>query len=60
MGEAGARICEIDASEAVAGNISIYTAWQIEVRRRFSINEVITLPMRAPTSTSSSAPAARR
>jgi rhamnulose-1-phosphate aldolase len=29
MGAAGARICEIDASEAGAGNISIYIGGEI-------------------------------
>ena len=35
MGESGARICDIDASEAGAGNISLYIGWEIEVRRHF-------------------------
>src|SRR6187402_847877 len=48
MGSAGARICEIDASEAGAGNISIYVGWDIEVRRRFPIAEQIDLPAPAP------------
>ena len=48
MGAAGARICEIDASEAGAGNISIYIGWEIEVRRRFPIAEQIDLPAPAP------------
>ncbi|WP_028048700.1 class II aldolase/adducin family protein [Cellulomonas sp. URHD0024] len=48
MGAAGARICEIDASEAGAGNLSIYVGWDIEVRRRFPITERIDLPAPAP------------
>lgn len=48
MGVAGARISEIDASEAGAGNISTYVGWEIEVRRRFPIAEEITLPIPAP------------
>lgn len=48
MGVAGARICEIDASEAGAGNISVYVGWDVEVRRRFPIAEQITLPVPAP------------
>jgi len=48
MGAAGARICEIDASEAGAGNLSIYVGWDIEVRRRFPIAEEIVLPVPAP------------
>lgn len=48
MGVAGQRICEIDASEAGAGNISIYVGWDIEVRRRFPIAEQVALPAPAP------------
>lgn len=48
MGAGGHRICEIDASEAGAGNISVYAGWDIEVRRRFPIAEEITLPVPAP------------
>ena len=49
MGEAGARICEIDASEAGAGNISIYVGRELEVRRRFPLYEDIELPLPAPS-----------
>ncbi len=48
MGEAGARICDIDASEAGAGNISVFMAWDVEVRRHFPHEEEITLPAHAP------------
>ena len=48
MGAGGARICEIDASEAGAGNISVYIGWDIEVRRRFPDAEEIVLPVAAP------------
>lgn len=48
MGESGARICDIDASEAGAGNISVYIGWQIEVRRHFPNAEEIALPDPAP------------
>ena len=48
MGAGGARICEIDASEAGAGNISVYVGWDVEVRRRFPLAEEITLPVPAP------------
>ncbi|WP_456789839.1 class II aldolase/adducin family protein [Cellulomonas sp. P5_C5] len=48
MGSAGARICEIDASEAGAGNLSIYVGWDLEVRRRFPVAEQIALPAPAP------------
>lgn len=48
MGEAGARISEIDSAEAGAGNISVYLGWDTEVRRRFPIAEEIELPLAAP------------
>ena len=48
MGESGARICDIDASEAGAGNISVYIGWEIEVRRHFPNAEEIALPDPAP------------
>lgn len=48
IGEGGARISEIDASEAGAGNISVCLAWDVELRRRFPIQEDIELPLPAP------------
>ncbi len=48
MGVGGARISEIDASEAGAGNITVYVGWDIEVRRRFPGAERIDLPVPAP------------
>lgn len=48
MGAGGARISEIDASEAGAGNISVCIGWDIEVRRRFPLAEEIELPLPAP------------
>jgi rhamnulose-1-phosphate aldolase len=48
MGAAGARISEIDASEAGAGNISAVLGWDLELRRRFPIQEQIELPRPAP------------
>lgn len=48
MGAAGARICEIDASEAGAGNISLYVGWDLDLDDRFPIAEEITLPLAAP------------
>ncbi|WP_062078136.1 class II aldolase/adducin family protein [Demequina globuliformis] len=48
IGEAGARICDIDASEAGAGNISVYLGWEAEVRRHFPHAEEISLPDPAP------------
>lgn len=48
MGEAGARINAIDASEAGAGNISVFLGWDAEVRRRFPLHQEIELPVPAP------------
>lgn len=48
MGTAGDRIATMDASEASAGNISVFMAWNPEVRRRFPIAEDIVLPLAAP------------
>jgi rhamnulose-1-phosphate aldolase len=48
MGEAGARINAIDASEAGAGNISVFLGWDTEVRRRFPLRQEIELPVPAP------------
>lgn len=48
MGAGGRRISEIDASEAGAGNISVYIGWPIELRRRFPEQTEITLPLAAP------------
>jgi rhamnulose-1-phosphate aldolase len=51
MGEAGARICEIDAAEAGAGNISVYVGWDLDpaaLAARFPVAEEITLPLPAP------------
>ena len=48
IGEAGARICAIDASEAGAGNISVFMAWDVDVRRHFPQEEDFTLPEPAP------------
>ena len=48
MGEGGARISDLDASEAGAGNISLCLGWEVEVRRRFPLTEEIQLPLPAP------------
>ncbi|MBT0773542.1 class II aldolase/adducin family protein [Kineosporia sp. J2-2] len=48
MGVAGHRICEIDASEAGAGNISVYLGWDVDLDERFPIAEEIVLPLPAP------------
>lgn len=48
MGTAGDRIAAMDASEASAGNISVFMAWNPEVRRRFPLEEDIALPIAVP------------
>ena len=48
MGTAGDRVAHMDASEASAGNISVFMAWNPEVRRRFPLAEEIVLPLPAP------------
>lgn len=48
MGAGGTRISEIDASEAGAGNISVYIGWDLELRRRFPDETEIELPLPAP------------
>ncbi|MCR2816905.1 class II aldolase/adducin family protein [Microbacterium jiangjiandongii] len=48
MGAAGHRICEIDASEAGAGNISICLDELPRVRQLFPISARIELPLAAP------------
>lgn len=48
MGAAGARISEIDASEAGAGNMSAFVGWDVEVRRAFPVAEEVELPWPCP------------
>lgn len=48
IGEAGRRLCEIEASEGAAGNISVYMGWPLDPRRRFPLVERIELPIAAP------------
>lgn len=48
MGVAGRRICEIDASEAGAGNISVCLDRLPDVREVFPIEERIELPLAVP------------
>lgn len=48
MGAGGRRISEIDASEAGAGNISVFVGWDVELRRRFPEQSEIDLPLPAP------------
>lgn len=44
IGEAGQRLAEIEASEGAAGNISVYLGWQVDPRRRFPLEQTISLP----------------
>jgi rhamnulose-1-phosphate aldolase len=48
MGEAGARLSEINASEGAAGNLSIFISWPVDPRRKFPIVEELKLPVPAP------------
>lgn len=48
IGEAGARVCDIDASEGAAGNISLCLGWEVDPRRKFPIEETIDLPIPVP------------
>ena len=48
IGEAGRRVCEIEASEGAAGNISVYLGWPVDPRRRFPNEETIELPQAVP------------
>jgi rhamnulose-1-phosphate aldolase len=48
LGEAGERISEINASEGAAGNLSIFTGWAIDPRRKFPFMEEIRLPVPVP------------
>ncbi len=48
IGETGTRMCEIEASEGAAGNISICIGWGIDPRRKFPIEEPYRLPQSVP------------
>ncbi len=48
IGEAGARLSAIEASEGAAGNISICLRWPVEVRNLFPIATPFDLPQAAP------------
>jgi rhamnulose-1-phosphate aldolase len=47
-GAAGRRVCDIDASEGAAGNISVYIGWPIEPRRVFPNVRSMNLPQVVP------------
>lgn len=49
IGAGGTRVSDIDASEAGAGNISLYIGWDIELRRRFPLETEIELPVPTPS-----------
>ncbi|MEA5077214.1 MAG: class II aldolase/adducin family protein [Anaerolineaceae bacterium] len=48
MGDAGRRMCEIDASEGAAGNISVCARWDLNLKELFPIEEKVTLPQIVP------------
>lgn len=48
MGEAGRRMAEINACEGAAGNISVFIRASLDVRRRFPLEQVISLPLLVP------------
>jgi rhamnulose-1-phosphate aldolase len=48
IGAAGQRVCDIEASEGAAGNISVYLGWPVDPRRRFPLEETLALPQRVP------------
>lgn len=48
MGDAGKRLCEIEAAEGAAGNISAYLGWPTDPRAIFPNEETIQLPQPAP------------
>jgi rhamnulose-1-phosphate aldolase len=48
FGLAGTRLSDIDASEGAAGNISVYLGWQIDPRRKFPLEQQISLPQAVP------------
>jgi rhamnulose-1-phosphate aldolase len=48
IGEAGATLAAINASEGAAGNISVCIGWPMETRRRFPSAEPYELPVPVP------------
>lgn len=48
IGEAGVRVSEIGASEGAAGNLSMFIGWPMDPRRKFPIEESISLPVAVP------------
>lgn len=46
VGAAGSRIRESDASEAGAGNLSLYLGWDIGVRHRLPLQQEMSFPCR--------------
>ncbi|MDC2961501.1 class II aldolase/adducin family protein [Streptomyces gilvifuscus] len=48
MGAAGSRISDIGASEAAAGNLSVYVGRDLDLGDRFPRSEEIVLPLPAP------------
>ncbi len=48
MGEAGQRLCEIDACEGAAGNLSVCLGWPVDPRPRFPLEASLRLPVDVP------------
>ncbi len=48
VGEAGRRMSDSGATEGAAGNISVYSGWSLDPRRRFPLVETIDLPTTVP------------
>ena len=48
IGEAGAHLAEMEASEGAAGNVSVCIRWPIEPRNRFPVVDTIELPQPVP------------
>lgn len=48
IGDAGARLSDIGATEGAAGNISVCLGWPVEARRKFPLEEQIELPHPVP------------
>jgi rhamnulose-1-phosphate aldolase len=48
MGQAGSRVAGFDGAEGAAGNISVFTAWPLELEGRFPNVEEVSLPVPAP------------
>ncbi len=48
VGEAGARLVEIEAAEGAAGNISVFLGWDVDAAARFPLVRPYALPQAVP------------